>query len=297
MLTGYTQPHTCLTRRQITFSLLAGTMLPALLKAQAVDNESLVTIFNSSAKSFLTPFAYASCAQLDIQLTALRAEGSRIASDKLAAGANLRKRFSAEVVHLDASISELAKMSGKADYQKTIAICGAVFGAMLFAAGFVFTSPIAVAALIGVQVIGGATLLGFQLYRTGNDEAPSMFIGYTRDRTLLFGSIAGINAGSPGGRLAGGISNIAGALFSISDAVDAKQTYKDLQSKLEMAKSAAEKMRKVIIQLENADVRWASAAEHLNRAAIDGLSSFIEQNKSAGCRIMLSTGPVVGPGS
>jgi hypothetical protein len=196
----------------------------------------------------------------------------------------------------DALDKEIAATKQKIDsMDKSVVVQKvAVFlGLGFLAAGLVVTSPLAIGALLGLQVLSGTTILGLQAIYS-KPTAPSLVVGYTKDRALLFGEAIADQAGSTGGKIVTkSLSLVALAVDIYSLGADAN-SLDQLRNKLMSMTSEAEALKALLTKFAPSNRGpWRAIFDTNLQGTISQLQYVIDNYSATNCIVIQPIGPIL----
>lgn len=286
-----TDSHASISRRKLVLGVTSGFVLtgyPRQVSAQSAMNlpylDSIVQL----------PGQFASCEEIR-RLIAL-AEGLRVeianpdvVDALIASRIQTRDRLIAEIASTENVIDSL-------DNENVIAKISIFLGLAFAAAALIVEAPLAIAAVMGLQVLSGTTIFALQAVYTTTDT-PTLVAGYSKDRVLIFGAPVAEQAGSTGGKV------VFNALEMVSLASDV-YSLGTRRSKVEDLRVRLRQMIRNATALKEYFERYPPASRGPWRAIFDTnlqgtirqLQSIIDNYENVGCVVLPQPGPVIVPG-
>lgn len=192
---------------------------------------------------------------------------------------------------------ELSNRSGEiADLDRKILLekIGILAGAAFFLVAAFTTSPVAIGALLGIEIVGGATLLGMQAIYV-RDATPQLVAAYAKDRVGIFGGVAAEQAGSTGGKIISHSLAIAGILMDLYSLSDDRDEAATLRVKIKETRERAALIASVLRQYPPKDRGpWRAMLLNSLTGTIDNLNAVVAANHESDCLLRVRAGPTIG---
>lgn|GEM_PF-4032637 len=278
-----------ISRRNILSAGLAGLIIARMplrfvdfAEAEIIAPANLITVYPLVSR---ISHPIITCSALEKELIRLKERLEKVKSDRSLAGRELKALVLEHRKQWSKVLSD--SVSTATQEQKRLFINGTVSaaGLVLIAIAIPLTSPVAIGAAMGAQLLlGPAALVAHSISSKGGEV--EMIFGYTGDRTLGISGLTGEVSNSTAGKIIGRSVTILQVCLDVWSLIDSGRSYAEAMEKAEKARLEIKNLNDLVDELQDKNIRWANLHKNILEGLISGLEKYTSIARGSDCIII-----------